>query len=160
MQQRQQQQQQQSRTRGILPSLLLLSLLLLSSCSSLASAADPDDAPTTAARSSSTASSQQNNAAYIVMLKDAPVLTYHGGNDADMPETASARVAGGKLDVRSAAVAAYASFVEAQSVAVAARAGVAAEQMSYKYRWGRESYMFGSTTWVSHNSTVGLNLKA
>jgi hypothetical protein len=68
------------------------------------------------------------------VLKDAPVLTYSGGGDADLAATASARAAGGKLDVRSAAVTAYAAYVEAQSVAVAARVGIAAEQLAYKYR--------------------------
>jgi hypothetical protein len=137
----QQQQQQRKICRLPRPLLLLLSLLLASSlpafCAAAAAAAtaaaDPDDVPGLISSTANRPSSKRD-LGYIVVLKDAPVLTYSGGGDADMAETASVRAPGGKLDVTSAAVTAYADFVEAQSVAVAARAGVAADQVAYKYR--------------------------
>jgi hypothetical protein len=119
-----------------LPLLLLLALLLTLNVPNLCSAAELDDYLPNAPSSTATPNrpNSRRDLGYIVVLKDAPVLTYSGGGDADMAETASVRAPGGKLDVSSAAVAAYAEFVEAQSVAVAARAGVAAEQLAYKYR--------------------------
>jgi hypothetical protein len=121
-----------SRLQLLLP-LLLISLLLATTLLTFCSAAESADL-SSALGSTANRPSSKRNLGYIVVLKDAPVLTYSGGGDADMAETASIRAPGGKLDVSSAAVAAYAEFVETQSVAVAARAGVAAEQLSYKFR--------------------------
>jgi hypothetical protein len=68
---------------------------------------------------------------YIVKLKAAPLAAYRGGVSG-LVATASAD--GGKLDVSSAAAAAYAAHVDAQSAAVAAAAGVQPSSIGYKYR--------------------------
>jgi hypothetical protein len=52
-----------------------------------------------------------------------------------MAATAQAANSGGKLDVTSAAAAAYSSFLETASVSVASRAGISVSSVTYKYRY-------------------------
>lgn len=79
--------------------------------------------------------------AYIVVLEDAPAATYRGdvsGYEATHVQAASASSDSSgprKLDVSTAAVVAYAAFLEEQSVSVAAAASVAAEDVLYKYKY-------------------------
>jgi subtilisin family serine protease len=79
--------------------------------------------------------------AYFVVLRDAPAATYRGdtaGYVATQVQRASATrdsSAVRKLDVSTAAVVAYAKFLEAQSASVAATADIAADDVLYTYNY-------------------------
>ncbi|WIA40503.1 hypothetical protein OEZ86_013853 [Tetradesmus obliquus] len=78
---------------------------------------------------------------YIVVFVNTPAATYKGdvsGYEATHVQAASISSddsASPKLDVSTAAVVAYAAFLEEQSVSVAAAASVAAEDVLYKYKY-------------------------
>jgi subtilisin family serine protease len=111
---------------AVAPALLLL-LLLLAVPGGASDTFEVTDSPTAAG-------------AYFVVLKDAPSATYRGdisGFEATQVQQASVTsdsAAVRKLDVSSAAVVAYAAFLEAQSASVAAAADVAAEDLLYTYK--------------------------
>jgi hypothetical protein len=144
-------QQQQARQR-VQAAWLLLLLLQLSSLPPLhatsqedgyldtAEAASDMGASTSRSGSSSSSSSSGSrdsgqNFGYIITLTHDPVVSYKGGGPAGMAATAQAADSGGRLDVTSAAAAAYSSFLETASVSVASRAGIAASSATYQYRY-------------------------
>jgi hypothetical protein len=79
--------------------------------------------------------------AYFVVLRDAPAATYRGdtsgyaATQVQQVSIASDSAAVRKLDVSTAAVVAYAEFLEAQSASVAATADIAADDMLYTYTY-------------------------
>lgn len=85
------------------------------------------------AAQSATMQLADSSVGYIIMLRNTePVVSYRDGRAAGLAATAVA--AGAKLHIGSAAVAAYAQHLEAQSLAVATRAG-AADRVVYKYKY-------------------------
>jgi subtilisin family serine protease len=79
--------------------------------------------------------------AYFVILSNDPAATYRGdvsGYEATQVQAASSSgdgTAAHKLEVSSAAVVAYAAFLEEESASVASAANVAADDVLYKYKY-------------------------
>jgi hypothetical protein len=146
-------QQQQQRVLAAWLLLLLLQLTMLPGLhansqldqepdAAAATAAGVGDAEATSRMGTSSFSSSSSSSSeggqdfgYIITLQHDPVVSYSGGGTAGMVATAQAAPSAGKLDVTSAAVAAYSSFLETASVSVASRAGIAASSVTYKYRY-------------------------
>uniref|UniRef100_A0A383VGY9 Peptidase S8/S53 domain-containing protein n=1 Tax=Tetradesmus obliquus TaxID=3088 RepID=A0A383VGY9_TETOB len=118
--------------------------------------ADPGDAEAAAdtatpssSSSSSSSSRRGRSLGYIITLRHDSVVSFNGGGPSGIAATAAAAAnptsGGVKLDVTTAAVAAYSSFLETASVSVASRANIAPSSITYRYRFTTAGFAVADT---------------
>lgn len=114
--------------------MVVLLLVVLSDAHGSRQLLDGNENPGLKQQLSTGDTSSKGEYGWIVVLDDDPTVTYQGGGQAGMAATAvSTQTIGQKPDFTTAAVQAYAQYLETKSFTVASRVG-AADKVTYTYK--------------------------